>query len=643
MPDDFGQAVRGARAAARLVVVDTPPPAPPVDDAPPPDDTPPRPEDALPPGCPIAALGRNGDTYYFLDALGQLQEYKAEKLQRSNIISLFGHRAGLLETYWPRRSQDKNTGEWIVTGWKPEDGQRDLVNACSLAGVWSPLDKVRGAGAWRGADDELILHLGDEVWIAPQERGAERLIYEPGLLSGRVYPTAPRIQRPWPKRQKTGPENGPGERLLQVLRTWQWARPDIDPILLLGWLGAARLAGALKWRPVVWLTGGAGTGKSTLQNLIAAMHGDDGLLKLDDASEAAVRQTVKYSTLPVAFDEAEPEAGDNRRLNALVKLARIAASGGRIGRGGQDHEASQFIIQFCPAFSSINVPSMSPQDVSRMAILSLRPLPIGAPPPALTDRQAGELGQRLLRRLADNWWRADDTIERYRDAMRQAGHSARGQDVFGTLLGCADLALYDEMPDPDSLAGWTDKMMSSDMSEMDTEMSEERACLRHLLTSPIENPKDRMRASVGQWIRWAAGQDDAVAVETAQRVLAEIGLKVDYSATPQPRWLIVGAQHQGLMRVYKDTRWGGTPGSTQVYAQALKRLPHELPRGADGKAKPIYIGGDVMRAFLLSIDLCLPPRPGGAKTNQSGAADDGSWSVGIASPRDGPAPDATLI
>ena len=36
---------------------------------------------------------------------------------------------------------------------------------------------------------------------------------------------------------------------------------------LLGWLVLAPVCGALNWRPHIWLTGGAGTGKTTILKL----------------------------------------------------------------------------------------------------------------------------------------------------------------------------------------------------------------------------------------------------------------------------------------------------------------------------------------------------------------------------------------
>lgn len=575
-------------------------------DAPPPPD-----EDlGLPPECPVIPLGRLGDTFYFLDALGQLQSYRAEKLTRMSIASLFGHKSHLLECYWPRLTQDKDTKEWRVSGWKPELGQITMVTACSRAGIWNPRDKVRGGGAWLGPDGELIWHLGGDVLIQPV--AGERYCRDPGVIDGHVYPAGPKQLRPADAEQPCNAA-GPAAALLDMLKTWRFHRADVDPVLLLGWIGAAFLGGALPWRPIVWITGGRGTGKSTLQKLIYGLFGKEGMIELADTSRAYIQQTLKYDSKPVFLDEAESNE-DNRKINDMVALARIAASGGKIGRGGADHQGQEFVINSCFGFLSILIPSMLPADISRTAILSLHPLPSDQPEPRMSARQAETLGRKLRRRLLDQWKRADATIAAYRAAMQRAGHDARGQDVFGVLLACADLLLHDYPPDSDTLAGWSEKMKADGMAEFDIETNDEQACLNYLLTSRLENHKDRMQMSVGEWIRCAAassasGEELPATVDVAQRVLGGIGLKVEYQGRPKAKWLAVGSNHRGLVKLFEGTRWAGRPGSTGVYVQALKRLPHELPRDEKGKVIPFYVGGATMRGFWLPIELCLPKSP----------------------------------
>jgi ABC-type multidrug transport system fused ATPase/permease subunit len=56
--------------------------------------------------------------------------------------------------------------------------------------------------------------------------------------------------------------------LLQALQSWNWDRGELDARLALGWLMTALVGGALEQRPVVYVVGTEGAGKSTLQKLL---------------------------------------------------------------------------------------------------------------------------------------------------------------------------------------------------------------------------------------------------------------------------------------------------------------------------------------------------------------------------------------
>ena len=97
---------------------------------------------------------------------------------------------------------------------------------------------------------------------------------------------------------------------------------------------ARRSAGAFEWRPNIWITGGAGTGKSTINGKGKIFHQLFGgaMVRTAEASSAAIRQMLRNSTVPVLFDEIEASE-DNRRVNEIVNLARVSSSGDNVHRG----------------------------------------------------------------------------------------------------------------------------------------------------------------------------------------------------------------------------------------------------------------------------------------------------------------------
>lgn len=610
-PDGFDQ-LRAMRDGAQEVTRDEPPP---LDDAGGPD----APEDTdpeLPAACPVVPLGVNNDLCYYLDQLGQLRALKAKDHSRLNVQSLFGRRSDLLYDFWPRKTQDKATQAWHTTGWKPELAAENLMGAAAVKGVWSPQERVRGAGAWSGRDGELILHVGDRLMIVPAgekpKPGRWWIERDPGLVGNMVYPTAAAAMRPHLEPQPmAGGKNSPADEALSIFKTWNWRRKDIDPYLLLGWIGNAMLGGACNWRALAWTTGGFGTGKSSLQKAVQWTLGENGVLQASDATAAAVRQIVKHASLPVALDETEAEE-DNRKMNQLIKLARDAASGSLAIRGGQDHEAAQFTVRSCFLFTSILIPPLLPQDRSRMAILELDQLEADQVAPTVTPRRMGEIGAKLLRRLVDNWHRMPATIEAYRNAMGRAGHSARGQDVFGTLLSMADLLLYDHEPDSDSLEAWQQKLQADTLAELESDLTDEKSCLGYLLSTMLEAPHDRMRYPIGRWIGRVAGREDGLEAKQrdyANKTLQEVGLKI-VQVEGEP-WLAVANVHRGLAKLFEGTQWGSRPGAQGVWVQSLRRLPHKVP------AKALWFGC-TSKATLLPLHICLPA--GGSPPNDNGSA-----------------------
>ncbi len=506
------------------------------------------------PGCPVVALGVDEKTYFFLDWLGQLRA--EQKLDRLTILSIFGGHESILRDWFPRWSQQQN-----VIGFDQGAAASQMMIACTEKGVWNAFEKVRGLGAWPDDLGGVVLHCGDAVL----HKGVWR---EPAEIDGYVYPSAPRLPRPLEEPQASGRA---GQQLLDVLATWSWLRDDVDAYLLLGWICGAMFGGALDWRALVWVTGDAGTGKSTLQKLVRHVMGGDGaILQSTDASEAGVRQFLMQSTIPVALDEIEAEAHGNK-VQAVVKLARQAASGGVILRGGADHKGQEFKARSAFMFSSILVPPLLDQDISRIALLELMPLRRGETPPQIEPRHWTRIGRGLRSRVIDGWQRLHETLEAYRQALARAGHAARGCDQFGTLLAMADLALYDEVPDAGRCDAWAERLSAAIIDEQTDQAADWQRCLNHLFGQAVDVYRGGERINVGRWILIAAGMDTSKEVHEAERALASVGLRV-YGLKSSAE-LAIANSHPGLAQLFEGTQWHATAGQRGVWAQATKRIP----------------------------------------------------------------------
>lgn len=574
-----------------------------IEEPPPPPDEPDEQESGpLPADFPIRVLGKYEGIYHYLTDRGEIVSLAGEKHGQANLAMLVGGRTvELLEPHWPRKTEkitkDKDgnivSREWLITGWRPEKFRDALFQVAEALPPWSPRGKVRGRGAWRSLDGKLVLNLGDRLVIVPEmppeTAGTSNFVEAaPGQVEEFVYPTGPAMPRPHHLYQPGG-EQGPAVKYRGYLETLNWRRPELDPHLMLGWTGAAMIGGATRWRPMAWLTGDSYSGKSTIQN---ALKDICGMLVSPNTTEAGVRQTLKHDTLPIGIDEGEPDEGST--LAKLVKMSRDMATGAEAWRGGSDHTASNFELRSNVLFSSILIPSMSPQDSNRICIFELIAPPEGDTPWPKTP-QLRELGAKLLRRLCDQWHRWEDTFDCYRRGLADLGHNPRAQDVYGTMLAAADLLLHDGEPIDETIQFWARKLPLKSES---TASANHIECRDHLLGWTLEKISTRDRRKVGEWLVTANNDKDPDHQIGAERVLAQIGLQI--KLYEGKRWLAVSNSDQGLLQVFKDTVWAGMPGKSSPWVQALRRFPHKVPAGTTS------IGGVNRRVTLIELEPCLP-------------------------------------
>jgi putative DNA primase/helicase len=163
------------------------------------------------------------------------------------------------------------------------------------------------------------LHLGDRL-ITPD---GEHPITKP-FRSRHIYQRLKRLEGPCRVEPLTVQE---AAVIVGIANRFRWEVPA-SGTLLLGWAVLAPICGALRWRPHLWLTAGAGSGKSQiLDRFVAPLLGDLSLVVVGATTEAGLRQTICCDAVPVVFDEAESnEKGDQQRMQAILSLARVASS-----------------------------------------------------------------------------------------------------------------------------------------------------------------------------------------------------------------------------------------------------------------------------------------------------------------------------
>jgi hypothetical protein len=557
-------------------------------------------EDGLPPYCPVRPLGMRGGSFYFLTPAHEVRTLTAGEFGQGHIDALFAPKSDYVVAMWGAASkQNKLRVQY-------EAVRRSLMDACGRRGVFDLAERARGRGAWKGRDGDLILHYGDRLVIGGR-------IVEPGLHEGYVYPGRPPL--PPPLGDGRAEARAAARRLLELLQGWRWSRGALDARLMLGWVVASLMGAAVDWRPQIMLTGDAGMGKSTLQHLLKAVLGER-VLDVADASAAGLYQTLQYDALAVAFDEFENE--DEARVAAVMRLARLASSGGRLVRGGADGVPSNYQARGAFLFSAINPPAMRPAEQSRSTILALRPPEPGAKPPVFTADEAARIGAMLAQRVITAWSMWPERLAKTRLALARMAHTNRAQDQVGTLLAAADLALHDHDLAIDEIERDGEHLRPGQLAETSGGAPNWRRCLNHALFAQPDAWRSAKYKSVGAALSdWMHQAPDAWETGYLRQMLAVAGMALVSDASAGRGWLALPYRHPALAKLFEGTDWAGRRGADGGWVTALTQAP-------DGawKRDQFRIGGPRERGVLIRVDLAIEPLDPPAPAPIEAAIDD---------------------
>ncbi|MCQ2965646.1 MAG: hypothetical protein MJ250_02770 [Alphaproteobacteria bacterium] len=533
----------------------------------------------------VIPLGSKGRMLYFLNQQKEFIECRDNELGSPFIRKIFGSQCPELWTMFPKYGKDGEIKTY-TSDYDATDAQNKLIRACTLKndayGIFNPGRRLRDAGAWIDDDGELIYHYGDHVVKVGNDGETE---FQPGEVDGYVYAASEKLNKPAERGCK---DWNTIKYFFEDLHTWNWV-DSFAPKLLLGWIAESFIGGALDWRGCIWINGDAGTGKSSITEKMLSRLFGDGILTSANYTEAAVRQVVGAKHLPVALDELE--AGANyQKQTALIELARAAASGSKAFRGGQDHNATEFELKSCFAFSSINLPPMKPQDRQRIAILNLKKLE-NIREPDMSPNRLRKVGAIIQRRMLDGWKRLPDLMEVYRHEFEKYTTNARVIKVYGTMLACGDLVLYGDydVDHAEELVKSICEYVNLVNVEGGTNSSK---CVEWLMSYQIKEYQSGKITSVGEIIKKIIDDMGVEEHKEEREQLGRYGIKVVYDT-----YLFVANTHQALSTIFRDSDWVGVAGSVGGWAGALLNI-----EGATRSPKPVRCaGGFVGRGVLVPL------------------------------------------
>ncbi|MBB3386000.1 MULTISPECIES: hypothetical protein [unclassified Rhizobium] len=546
------------------------------------------PHDNMPPDCPINVLGMKGETVYVIAANGELHE--VSRWDHPTLVKLFSPYTNYLKWAWPAWTKAKIDPETEkVIEPKVDRVARDkaveaIITEAGRKGLFDPKDNVRGRGGWK-AQDKFIWHSGTMLWSVDVEtdqenkaKGWKLQASRPADYDGFFYKRDSETLQPW--RTPVSRQESPAHELLQSLRTWNWERPYLDPLLLLGWIGSAFLGAALDVRPIVFTTGGPGRGKTTLHNFIKAIFGA-ALYSTANTTAAGIYQNIGQDSRPVAVDELERK-GNSFKEQAIIELARQSYSGAKLYRGGSNHEGVEFELRSSFLFSAIIHPPLEHQDRTRMAILNLDKL----------DKSHGrqpiikeEYGRMILRQIMDGYhdfyWHILPKWKKWLSDPRLP-FDARAIDTYGTLLACAELLVGeagmiecglradDLVEDGIDIDHLVDTMKAATLEDMSEQKEKWQVVIERIMETTIDHWKGGEKITVGGALTALEGGFNTL--DETRSLLASVGLGIRDRHSPRPGYcLAVPFSSSKVDRIFDGTDYhrGG-------WTVALKQAPENI-------------------------------------------------------------------
>jgi putative DNA primase/helicase len=481
-----------------------------------------------------------------------------------------------------------------------------FVRTAHSRGIFDP-SHTRGRGAWvdRG---RVVLHMGNTLVVD----GETTAITE--FKSRYVY----ELDRSLPALAAAPLTAVEGAALLDIAKMFRWTKPASAPMLA-GWCALAPLCGAMRWRPHVWLTGGAGTGKSWILNHFVhpLMNGMD-IFAQGNSTEAGIRQTLRQDALPVLFDESEKNNERERmRVDGVLALIRQASteSAARTLKGSAFGDAQHFHIRSMFCLASIQVGMEHQADYERLAVLALRPKRDEEADAAerwkkiqdsvyATVERDEDMPARLFRRSLDLLPITLQNIDIFSTAGATKFGSQRDGDQYGTLMAGAWSLISDRVATDEEARAMLDSYDWGEfMEHADTDDSTK--ALSAIMGSHIRMPGGAT-LSVHELLLLSQYQDVAGASNDikgapAEAMLGRYGIKVADGE------VIFANSCVSLHELVSHTPFAADLKGLLLRTKGARRYP-----------KPIWVNGITSRG----VSVPLSPLVGGLLSAKTDAEDD---------------------
>lgn len=540
-------------------------------------------------------LGYDHDTYYVMSERSlQVNSYDGTALMNEKTcMSIYPD-----QEYWAKVQGANGRPNWVMAGVMMQE-------ACRRVGIYNP-KRLRGRGVWVDrAEDQVeraVLNTGNQLLVKRPDQEAKQVSFV-RFKSKWIYEKRKDLLLDV-KDYQTPASDDEGRLIREMCQMIRWESP-IYADLLAGWLATAIVCGGLEWRTHCWITGNHGSGKTqVVKRIVGSVLGDLAIYPLGATTEAGIRSQLQSDAVPVVFDESETDKYAEQRRQAVLGLMRQASSDGRgtIMKGSANHQAHEFAVRSAFMLSSIGVGMKEAADLTRTAVLTVRPLESYNPTERaklennwtrLLDIEAmmpPQMPQRLLARQVNNLWVLRANIDSFKKAAAEVMNSPRIGDQLGTLLAGSHSLYSTSLMSVEQCKKYIEAKDFSEFLAVRSER-EDMALLHHICGSMIrvETMRGVQERALGELLRLVLlrPSDAEIDFKECEMILARYGLRVAQEGL-EPTGVWIGQRVPALNRIMQTSEY------FEGWAGVLLRHPH-----ARRSAGTLRFGGVVSRAIYI--------------------------------------------
>lgn len=336
---------------------------------------------------------------------------------------------------------------------------------------------------------------------------------------------------------------------------------------LAGWIWLAPVCGVLNWRPTLWITGEAGSGKTTvLSRILNPLLGDFCFRGETSTTEAGIRQKLNGRVVPALFDEAEME--NNKAaytIKEVLRLARGSSSkdGASIIKGSATGEAKRYTIRSMFCFLSIKSGATESSDLTRVTTLWMKKdAEVGSERRyaelcyQFDNIMTREMGHRMIMRSILEVKTTLKVIELFINLITTQTNDSRLADQIGPLLAGSWMMCNTRLPEADEIEVMVKEVDWNRLNQR-TFDSDHASALAHLLSTKIEHQEPdspTRKMIISELIAMVLMQNEVTANSPSLPEVLSLN-RVGIHLLPRKKVMRISNKNPELRKLFRNTPW----------------------------------------------------------------------------------------